>query len=199
QSGALPRVRRPGDEDEPRPLVEERLDHGREAELVQGRDPVGDDPDRRRQARVLAEDVDAEARDPFQRVCAVQLALRLEPGDLLVGEQLVEEEPDLLFGERPVFGALEHAVDAEHGRLPGAQVEVRGPRLLHDFEERVYPGQERYVFRAVKGRAGVPTKAYKDIPNASVPRGGRGAGERRPPPPRGPGGARLDASISAAP
>ena len=52
-------------------------------------------------------------------------------------EELIDEQPDLVFGQAPVFGLFQPAMNPENGGGLGAQVQVGGFRLLHDFQKRV--------------------------------------------------------------
>ena len=129
---------RPGDEHEAPRLVGELVQAGRKAELLESLDLVRDEPEGGADGRALKVGVDAEAREAGNRMGEVDLPARLE-GLLLLGrEDPVHERPDLVRRQLLVVGQpLEAALDADHRRRAGRQVEVGRVVLDHDGEQVV--------------------------------------------------------------
>jgi hypothetical protein len=134
----LARTGRAGDEHEAARLVGELVEPRRHPELLEGLDLVRDQPEGRADAVALEVGVDAEAREPRNRVGEVDLPARLENLLLLGREDPVHEGSDLLGCQlRVVRKALEVTVDADHRRRAGSQVEIRRVALDHDGEQVV--------------------------------------------------------------
>ena len=97
---------------------------------------VRDEPEGGADGRALKVGVDTEAREAGNRMREVDLPARLE-GLLLLGrEDAVHHRPRLFRRQLLVVGQpLEAAVDADHRRRAGRQVEVRRVPLDHHGEQ----------------------------------------------------------------
>ncbi len=101
---------RAGDEDEAARSLAELRDDGRQAQLLEGFDLVGDGAEDRADRAALVEEVGAEARQPPHAEREVQLKRLLEAVLLRVGQDAV--------GERLGVGRAERAEAVERAELP---------------------------------------------------------------------------------
>src|SRR5215813_4249240 len=123
------RARRTGDEDQSLFLVAELLKNRRHPELLERQDLGRNRTKYGAFALPLHENVDAEARDVAKLEREVDLERRLEGLPQGVVHEVVDHRVDLFLGQRFVFELLQVAVNAEHRRLAGTQVAVRGTLL----------------------------------------------------------------------
>jgi hypothetical protein len=136
ERGRLARAGRAGDEHEPARLARELLQHLGQAQLLELRDAVGDQPEGRGDRTALEEDVDAEAGDAGHGVREVDLLARLEALALIVVEDAVGDVARVLRRQQPVLGQRDDAAaHAQRGREARAEVDVGGPFVGH-------PGQD---------------------------------------------------------
>jgi hypothetical protein len=134
----LTRPGRAGDEDEAARLHRELGQRARQVQLLERLQLLGDDAERRPERLALEVDVDAEASEAGNGVRGVDLPLDLELLLLLGREDAVEQLLRVLGGQhRSAFEALELTADADRGRCPHRQVEVRGAARDHRLEEVV--------------------------------------------------------------
>jgi hypothetical protein len=132
----LARSGRPRHEYEPTRLPGELLEHGRQAELLQLRDLVGNPPEGSRDRAALEEAVDAEAGNARNRVGEVELLARLEPLPLVVVEQAVDGVPGLLRGEaRVALHRDDPPTDPDRRRKTGCEMDVGCPFLRHPGDD----------------------------------------------------------------
>jgi len=128
------------DEDEAAGAVAEVRDDGREAEVVEGLDLVGDGAEDRADGPALVEEVGAEAREPPHAEGEVQLQVLLEAVLLRVGEHAVGERLGVGRRERAeLFERAQVAVNPHLRRRVRRQVEVRAAQLdqlLQQVRER---------------------------------------------------------------
>jgi hypothetical protein len=133
ERGRLARSRRACDQDQTAFVVGDLVEDGRQVQVLEALDEVGDGPARDRELAALLERVDAEA-DPLIGVVgevhgagAVQ---PLEPGR--VGQHLVQEPEHVLLRELPVVIQLaERAVHAHDRRRVRLQVQVGCAQAHH--------------------------------------------------------------------
>ena len=118
----------PGDEDDSPLLVGELADHGRELELLDRLDLVGNGAHDERYRAPLVESVDAKAREPRERKGEIDLVLGVElAAQGIALDQAVDDLSGDLGRERLRVGnGLEPPVDANHRRRGDFEVEV-GP------------------------------------------------------------------------
>ena len=133
----LPEPVGPGHEDEAAGPVAERLDDGRDAELLEAEDLVGDLPEDRRDGAALHEDVAAEAREALHAEGEVELEVLLEAVLLDVRQDRVAELLRLRDGQRGVVQRLDVAVDPDHRRRIRRDVEVRAAALDESLQKLV--------------------------------------------------------------
>src|SRR5581483_2896324 len=88
------------DEDDAARLLRERMEDGREAELLERLDLLRDKAEGGADGLALVVDVDAEARDTGQRIGKVELALLFEDLLLLARENPVEKRPRVVGRQR---------------------------------------------------------------------------------------------------
>jgi hypothetical protein len=133
----LARAGRPREQNDPAGLLGQPAHDLGEAEVIDRPDLEGDRPQRDRDGAALAEGVDTEARDAFELVGEVGLAVLLELGELLGARDLLQRTLGLRRAEG--VGALkrpEVAVDARNRRRVSLDVEV-GSLPLDDVRERL--------------------------------------------------------------
>jgi hypothetical protein len=102
--------------------IAEHLPH---AEVLHGQDLRGNGTEDAAGAAVLVEGVDPEARDARYLEGEVRLQELLEVLALLVVHDVVHQIMNLLVLKRRQVDAANVAVDADHGRQPGREVQIR--------------------------------------------------------------------------
>ena len=128
----LPRPRRAGDQDEATRALGHLVQAGREAQLFEREDLVGDQAEHGAHGAPLEEDVDAEAGEAGDRVREIDLALDLETLLLLRRQDAIEELLGLLTGERrAVLEDAQLAAHADERRRTRGDVQVRRAQGLH--------------------------------------------------------------------
>ncbi len=138
ERGRLARARRARDEDQAARLVGEVVEARRHPELLERLDLLRDQPEGGADARALEVGVDTEAREAGDRIGEVELTLRLEELLLLGRADPVDERARVVGQQlREVREALEAAVDPDHGRRAGREVQVGRVLLDHDGEQVV--------------------------------------------------------------
>ena len=135
----LSRARGAGDEDEAAVLLGERLDDGRDAELLERGNVLRDDAEGEARGPALAVGVDAEAREILVLVGDVEVAARLEGRTPLggAGADDVEDGGEVRLGERGGVERGEAAVPAKDGWPPELEVDVARPQLDRVPEQAV--------------------------------------------------------------
>ncbi len=133
----LARAGRPGDEDEAARPVAERFHDGRDPELLEAEDLVGDLPEDRRDGTALHEDVAAEPREALDPEGEVELEVLLETVLLNIGQDRVAELLGLRDSQRGVVQRLDVAVDSDHRRRVRRDVEVRAALLDESLQKLV--------------------------------------------------------------
>src|SRR5206468_10457823 len=83
----------------------------------------------------LEEDVRAEPAEVLDAEREVELPVLLEPGDLLVAQDPVDELLRLVLGQNLELGRLELAVDTDPRGRPRGQVEVGTAALNQQLQE----------------------------------------------------------------
>ena len=139
QSGRLARAGRAGDEHEAARLQGDPLDDLRQVQLLERRDLGRDLPHGHADAAALPEDVDAEAAQVGRGVGEVDLVVLAEAPDLLVGHDRRGDVLGVLGGERRLVHEEQVAVDADHRRAPGLDVQV-GRVARHHLAEQFIDG-----------------------------------------------------------
>jgi hypothetical protein len=134
----LPRAGRPRDEHETARLVAELVEGRREAELLETLQVGGNEAERACEALALGVDVDAEAREPGDRVREVDLAVELESLLLLAGDDAVQQLAGGIRGEhREALQAFELTSDPQGRMGPNGYVQVGRVVRDHLLEQRV--------------------------------------------------------------
>jgi hypothetical protein len=136
---------RPCYEHEAARLLREHVQRVRDAELLERLQLRWDEPESSADRLPLEVHVDAEAREPGDRVREVELTVQLEVLLLLTGEDPVQELLRLLRGERiEAFETLDFSTHANSRGCPRRHMEVGGIRLHHAFEQLVYRVRRRH-------------------------------------------------------
>jgi hypothetical protein len=130
QGGRLARAGRPGHQHQAaRPQGEFAEDPGR-AELLQRQDLRRDGPEHRRRATALVEGIDPEARQTVDLEGEIDLQEFLVMLAVRVAHDVVHHGVHRLVVQRLDIDAPHVAMDADHRRQPGRQVQVGG-LVLH--------------------------------------------------------------------
>ena len=129
ERGRLAAAGRSRHEDEALLGLRQGAEHRREPEVLEARDLLRDLAEDGALAAVVHERVDAEASAGAERVGEVDLEVLLEVTALVVVHHLEDQAVRLVGKERGVIDAHEVALDADHRRLAGGEVEVGGPAL----------------------------------------------------------------------
>jgi hypothetical protein len=102
------------------------------SQFLQGQDLGGDDPENDSFSPGLPEGVNPEAGNVLHLDGEVEFMLLFEPLALLVVEDIVEHDMDILLVQGGHFDPAHLSVDAGHGLLTGADMQVGGPFLVHE-------------------------------------------------------------------
>jgi hypothetical protein len=138
----LARARGPRHQHQALGQVTEGQDLLAQPQLLGGEDLAGDDPEHAPDALPIAEQVGPVASQPLQLVGEVGVVLLGELLAVLGRRDLLEHALQVARAERAVSleARLEAAVEAHHGDLVGAQVQVGGPGLGQNAEVLVDGG-----------------------------------------------------------
>ena len=135
QRRRLARAGGAGDEHEPARQHGQLLDRGRHAQVVERRDGEGNGADRERRRAALGEDVAAEAAQAGHAEGEVDLVVGIELGALLGGEELVDDQLEVLRRWRRVAEGVELAVHANERRGRDLDVQVGCARAHHCIQD----------------------------------------------------------------
>ena len=118
-------------------VIAELLDDRRQRELVEARDVGRDRAERRADAGLLAEDVDAKPAAIGRHIGEVEVVALVEELGLVLGEDFSQVTLELRVADVAELDGHQVAIHAQHGRNADGQVHV-GAVLLHaELQERV--------------------------------------------------------------
>ena len=146
QGRRLARAGRPGDEDEPLIQAGEPANNHRNAQLIEGRNLVGDQPEGEPDRSSLLEGVDPESRLALPVEGEIQVAALLKPSPAFRGQDLVSDQFDLLRAKGILCNRNEYAVLAHGGRRACREDQVGG-RLVEQGLEVGVDDQGMWVGR----------------------------------------------------
>ena len=135
QRGRLARTGRAGDQDQALRLVDQFAEHLGRGQVVQRQHLGGNGTEHRTGATVLVEGVDAETRQTGDLEGEVDFEQFLEIAPHLVGHDVVDQRMDLFVVQRRDIDTAHVAIDADHRRQAGRQVQVRS-LVLHRKGEK---------------------------------------------------------------
>ena len=135
QRRRLARSGRAGHQNQPTRVAGDFLEEFGAAQILQRQDLGGNGPEHRRRAPVLIEGVDAEAGDAWQFEREVALQEFLVIAALLVVHDVVDQRVYFLGVQRRHVDAADVAIDADHRRQAGAEMQVRGFVLEREGQE----------------------------------------------------------------
>ncbi|MNN08727.1 hypothetical protein D3C81_1215890 [compost metagenome] len=125
QRGGLTRTGRPGDQHQPARYVGDTLEGFAQTEVLHGQHLGGNGPEHRAGATVLVERVDPETRHARHFEGEVGFEEFLEILALLVVHDVVDQRVHLLVIERRQVDPAHIAIDTDHRRQTGREVQVR--------------------------------------------------------------------------
>ena len=142
QRGALPRPRGTGDEHQALGEHAHLPDGVPEAQLIGRQDIGGDGTHDRADPVLLIEDIDPEARDPWNLVGEVEVHLVEEPHPPVLFHDLEDELLHVLGRELAELDPLHVAMDTDDGHGARGEMEVRPPLVHHHLQKLVNLGHQ---------------------------------------------------------